>query len=205
MMLKGVLMMAWLSIMGMYNYDPEVFSGFRTPENVDRATTINNILLECAELELIYSNWETMQFAIQAWTNKEFSVWDELQKTREYDYNPIWNKDGKIIETEESVFDKDRSGNYSGSGSGTTTKSVKGFNSDTWAEAEKETGSNSASAEESETITDTGNITRERLEQGNIGVTTTQRMIQEQRDIVQFNTMQYIIDSFKKRFCLLVY
>ena len=196
--------MAWLSIMGMYNYDPEVFAGFRTPENVDRASTIENILLECAELELIYPNWETMKSAIELWTNKEFVVWDELQKTREYEYNPIWNKDGKIVETEDSVFDKDRTGNYNGSGSGTTTKSVKGFNSDSWAQAEKEEGSNTATASETENTTDTGNIRRERLEQGNIGVTTTQKMIEEQRAVVQFNTMQYIIESFKKRFCLLI-
>ena len=197
--------MAWLSIMGMYNYDPEVFAGFRTPENVDRASTIENILLECAELELIYPNWETMKSAITLWTNKEFFVWEELQKTREYEYNPIWNKDGKIIETEDSVFNKDRTGSYQGNGSGTSTKSVKGFNSDSWAEAEKENGTNSANANEQENVEDVGNIRRERLETGNIGVTTTQRMIQEQREIVQFNTMQYIIESFKKRFCLLIY
>lgn len=40
---------------------------------------------------------------------------------------------------------------------------------------------------------------------GNIGVTTTQEMIQEEREVDQFNVIDYIIDSFKKRFCLLVY
>lgn len=40
---------------------------------------------------------------------------------------------------------------------------------------------------------------------GNIGVTTTQEMIDEQRRIVKFNIMDYIIDSFIRRFCLLIY
>lgn len=40
---------------------------------------------------------------------------------------------------------------------------------------------------------------------GNIGVTTTQQMIAEQRDCVQFNISDYIIDDFKRRFCLLIY
>lgn len=189
----------------MYNYDPTVFEGFRTPENVDLETTIDNILIECAELEVIYPEIETMKTAIKLWTDKEFSVWEELQKTREYEYNPIWNKDGVITETEESTFDKDRSADYSGSGTGTSTRSVQGFNSNSWADAEKETGTNSADSNEKETQKDIGKIERSRIEQGNIGVTTTQKMIQEQRDIVTFNTMEYIISSFKKRFCLLIY
>lgn len=40
---------------------------------------------------------------------------------------------------------------------------------------------------------------------GNIGVTTTQHMILEQRRVVKFNIYDYIINSFKNRFCLMVY
>ena len=51
------------------------------------------------------------------------------------------------------------------------------------------------------------NIDREytRTEQGNIGITTTQQMINEEREVDKFNLMDYIIDRFKQRFCLLVY
>lgn len=40
---------------------------------------------------------------------------------------------------------------------------------------------------------------------GNIGVTTTQKMIEEERRVSGFNIYDYIADSFKKRFCILVY
>ena len=40
---------------------------------------------------------------------------------------------------------------------------------------------------------------------GNIGVTTTQKLIREQRDIDLFNLYDIIIESFKMRFCILVY
>ena len=40
---------------------------------------------------------------------------------------------------------------------------------------------------------------------GNIGVTTTQQMIEEERRVSQFNIYDYIIESFKRRFCLLIY
>lgn len=244
--------MAWLSIMGMYNYNSDIFSGFRTPENVDRETTINTILLECAELELIYNNWDVMQNAIKFWTDKEFVIWQDLQATKEYEYNPIWNKDGTIEETvtKNLFYDKEGQGvqtkvddfrdhrfteehnsNHGESKpvSNTTTESVKGFNSDTWAEAKKDVqdlgkvendGAFDGAITDDLTHTtikneftdspdyhdhDHGTVTTTRVEKGNIGVTTTMQMIREQREVVQLDMIQYIVDSFKKRFCLLVY
>ena len=40
---------------------------------------------------------------------------------------------------------------------------------------------------------------------GNIGVTTTQKLIQEQRAIDLFNLYDIIIEDFKMRFCILIY
>lgn len=40
---------------------------------------------------------------------------------------------------------------------------------------------------------------------GNIGVTTTQQLIREQRSIELFNVYDIIIEDFKMRFCILVY
>ena len=220
-----------LSILGLYNYDPKVFDGFRVPESIQgqRDAIIDEILLECAEYEIIYPDWDIMKLAIKRWTDLELPVWSELQSTREYEYNPIWNKDGVYIETETRDLAGTRAGTGSGSGEttdGSTTESsgnaediraVQGFNSTTWADAEKNTrtteaesttngtSTSSSDTEFEESTTDTGEITRERVEQGNIGVTTTQQMIKEQREVVTFSTERFIIDSFKKRFCLMIY
>ena len=40
---------------------------------------------------------------------------------------------------------------------------------------------------------------------GNIGVTTTQKMIDEEREVVQFSVLEFIADDFKNEFCLSVY
>lgn len=40
---------------------------------------------------------------------------------------------------------------------------------------------------------------------GNIGVTTTQHLIEEQRELVQFDLQKFIIDDFQQEFLLLVY
>lgn len=40
---------------------------------------------------------------------------------------------------------------------------------------------------------------------GNIGVTTTQKLVREQREVDRFNLYDIIIEEFKMRFCILVY
>ena len=40
---------------------------------------------------------------------------------------------------------------------------------------------------------------------GNIGVTTTQHMIMEERDVARFDVYAYIADDFCREFCIMVY
>lgn len=230
---------ATLSIAGLYNYDDSIFDGFRVPESIadKRQDIIDEICLEAGQLTLVYTNATVMKFAIEKWTNLNFKIWEEMQATREYVYNPIWNKDGTYTELET----RNLQGTHQETAAGLNTvtkegeidtqienineaeniKSVQGFDSTDWAQAEKEEGTGSASGAENTasrdvtessfqdgkqgTTSDTGTIRHERTEQGNIGVTTTQQMIKEQRDVVQFSTERFIIDSFIDRFCLLVF
>ena len=43
-----------ISILGLYNYNTDIFSGFEVPDGMDREPVINEILMQCAELELVY-------------------------------------------------------------------------------------------------------------------------------------------------------
>lgn len=49
------------------------------------------------------------------------------------------------------------------------------------------------------------NDKHELWKRGNQGVTTTQQMIREEQELAKINFDDYIIEEFKKRFCLLVY
>lgn len=51
----------------------------------------------------------------------------------------------------------------------------------------------------------TGTHTRTGREHGNVGVTTSQQMIQSERDLVVFNMYDVIAESFIENFCLMVY
>lgn len=81
-------------------------------------------------------------------------------------------------------------------------------NSLTKTEAEQESESKSKSRTNiTSEITDNSkdNASHDGRIHGNIGVTTTQSMIEQEREIAKFNIYDYIINSFKNRFCLLVY
>lgn len=58
---------------------------------------------------------------------------------------------------------------------------------------------------ESEANQDKEFVTHSYTEYGNIGVTTTQQMLQSQRDLAMFNIFDVIAKDFIKQFCVMVY
>ena len=170
-----------LSIMGLYEYDNNLFQGLQLPEDLNREAVINEILLQCAELEVVYPDINILKLAITTWSIANQYTWQKLYDTMVVEYNPIWNVDANV------TIDRNTSG------SGNATDAVKGFNSNTWAESDK-----------TDTISEAEEDVYERRT-GNIGVTTTQQMLEQERKIAEFNMISYIAQSFKQRFCLLIY
>lgn len=223
-------MRANLSILGLHNYtNGAVWDELILPEGIDREVLIGNILLECAELEVIYPDPDIMTSAIGLWSAAELDSWRKLHATTTLDYNPIWNKDGTVTESEvnhrlhkelgsdDEEFRSEGSSSRGQYDTGDVTTKVSAYDAGTFQDREK----NSTTANSTEhVIADNVNKTErdvdrdnmdsddryyERRETGNIGVTTTQQMIKEEREVDQFHIDDYIVQSFKKRFCLLVY
>lgn len=218
-----------LSIMGLYEYDNNLFQGLQLPEGLDREATINEILLQCAELEIVYPNIDIMKLAITTWSIANQYTWQKLYDTMVVEYNPIWNVDADVTDILSGSENRDISRSGSGSNNRTVnladnetinitdTEAVKGFNSDTWAESHKNTkdgtdnishsGTDNISLSDSESVDDNliRSETRTQRRTGNIGVTTTQQMLEQERAIAEFNMISYIAQSFKQRFCLLIY
>lgn len=249
-------MRATLSLMGMYEYDNTILDFFHYPdkwETVDKDVFVNKLLLDTAELEVLYPDADIFKTAIKYWSAAEVQNWNKLYDTTVLKYNPIWNKDGTVTEIEKHVKNNnytdvtdgkiadhsvtkgnqntETSGNEKTNTTNNTNEKdyVFGFNSENAAQSGQtvtdDTGrtntdrsenikTNNSANTDATTTNNTNfkhdekeNIDREytRTEQGNIGITTTQQMINEEREVDKFNLMDYIIDRFKQRFCLLVY
>lgn len=228
-----------LSLLGLYNYNDTILDELALPEAMEpmRDTITGNILLESAEFEILFPDPGVLKTAIGFWSRKCVPVWEELYNSTQYEYNPIWNKDGtyRELETRDLAGSSSRTGSSSntetrnlagssedtGEGSETIENDVFGYNSSTAAHESKTTDTTEysrtnettqtgtvtdvGSSSDTGSTTDTGTISRERTEQGNIGITSTQELIQKQREVVEFNIMDRIVKDFIQRFCILVY
>lgn len=208
----------WLSIQGIYEYDPTVFDGFDSPSYTDpnnnvhvlnKNDVINSICLECAELELLYPSVEMMKFAIGVWSASNYDAFCKMYASQLIKYNPIWNVDAEIDHTNRIAGSDNRSVQTNNTTTPNTTNehSVQGFNSNTWSQSEKDvlTGNVQDYGSITDNNTDDHTETFHERRTGNIGVTASQDLIKKEREIANFSTIEFITKSFKERFCLLVY
>ena len=196
----------WLSIQGIYEYDNSVFDGFDAPSYTDpdnvihtlnKNDVINNICLECAELELIYPSAEMMKFAIGVWSASNYDAFCKMYASQLAKYNPLWNVDAEIDHTNR-IAGLD---NRTITPNTTSEHSVQGYNSSSWSQSDKDTLTGSTTDNSTDDHTETFHERRT----GNIGVTASQDLIKKEREIADFSIIDFITESFKKRFCLLVY
>ena len=195
-------MRATISILGLYNLNEEVFDDLTVPTGVDSELLIENLVAELAELELIYSDFNFMKFMIGVWSRKELPTWERVYKASIKEYDPIENYDRK--EDWSDLVNRYASGNSQLSSNGNIQHDVAGFNSTALVNASKDTSTESNTGYSSDN-TNTSGTHRGRVH-GNIGVTTSQQMLQSELDIApKLNVYDFIINSFKNRFCLQVY
>ena len=186
-------MTATLSLLGLYNFRGDILDDLKLPEGIDRDDFIELLLFDTAELELLTPNPDIMKMLLGRWSNVRINAWSKMLDTETVEYNPIHNYDRR-----EDWVD-DSSGSVKNSGSNITDLSVAGFNESDMADRERTVQTAGTGAATTELRRHTGRIA------GNIGVTTTQQMLESERDFRKYSTVYAIIDEFKERFCLLVY
>lgn len=86
-------MKANLSIWGMYHYNNSLFNDMTIPRQVDRSTLVDNILLECSEMQILFTNWSFLKSAIDAWSAKSCVSWQKIADLLDVEFNPIENYD----------------------------------------------------------------------------------------------------------------
>ena len=274
-------MRAKISIVGLLLADNTVFDNMVVPSQLSRDLIVSNICNACYDLEVLFPDPGYMKYAIGTWSRRRLWSWTKLAETMEFVYNPIWNKDGTITETENRTTsgtdsgtsrtggttantgtitddgdrtqtgtitddgDRTQTGTISDSGTQDSTIGVdtdrtykqRGFNDSTLvtnkydeehtdttedidtsntrtlntAETDDNTRTlntletSDHSTTDSRTRSGSDVVSRSRIEQGNIGVTTTQEMIKREREVSMFDIIDTITQEFKKEFCLLVY
>ena len=224
--------MSLLTVEGLYNYDDTLFNGFNVPEGLVKQIAIDTILMRTRELEILYTDLNYMKTRITIWSNKYQINWKKLYDTTVLEYNPIENydrmEDWTDTDDETSTSARDNTRNTTNTVKSTSTNEIMNnvnvtdqntaFNAGLADHAKQITDGDTTengSITNTETVKDTenenvnggrtGRHTKTGRAHGNIGVTTSQQMIQSERDLVVFNLYDVIAESFIENFCLMVY
>lgn len=224
--------MSLLTVEGLYNYDNTLFDGFNVPGGLVKQIAIDTILMRTRELEILYPDFTYLKNRIAIWSNKYQTNWKKLYDTTVLEYNPIENydrvEDWTDTDDENSTSAIDNTRNTTNSVKSTSTNKIINSVNVT----DQNTAFNAGLADHAKQITDgdttengtitntetgkdtenesvnvgrTGKHTRTGRSHGNIGVTTSQQMIQSERDLVVFNLYDVIAESFIENFCLMIY
>lgn len=203
---------AKVTLIGLENFlnmnDMSIFDFLKLPEKVDKVTVENSILMDLGEYEPLWSDPLFFRNMVGVWSEKWSMTFQKWSDVLNIEYNPIENYD-RI----EEWIDDDKSTNYlsgtiSGntSDSGTNQQDVSAYNDTGFEPSNKNTiTTNTDTISKSESLTsDTKISNHSGRVHGNIGVTTSQRMIMEQIEVAQLSVYQHIVDMFAEEFCLLV-
>lgn len=196
--------MALMTVEGLYNYKDTLFNEFNVPQGMDKQIAIDTICMRSRELEILYPNLEFFAMRIGIWSRKHQYNWKKLYDTMLLEYNPIENYD----RMEEWNDTDTESGSTTVTNeilsSGTITEQNTAFNAGL-ADHAKEISDNDTTNNGSGTNKRDAKHSRSGRAHGNIGVTTSQQMIQSERQVAMFNIYDIIADSFVENFCLMVY
>lgn len=194
-----------LTLIGLYNYDPTLFDNLALPAGIDVDVVRNNILMRSGDFEVLYGDPNFIKTMIGMWSKKwnlTFKKWNEAINSI---YDPISNYDRK------EEWTTDTTGSDANKTTGTNTSSsnandkVSAFNSNTMVpDKSTDIGSSSTTGTDS-AGTHADKEVRKGRAYGNIGVTTSQQMIESSLQLYRWNLYEQIADIFISEFCIPVY
>lgn len=247
--------MTKLTLIGMNEYYPNLFSKLTIPADLDRDTLIESILLRSGEFEVLYSDPEFTRDVIGLVSRKWRATFDRWTTALAIEYNPLENYDRFEEWTDSNgrntITDGTTSSTESGSATGTDTSSgttsgseiidddttgsteneVSAYNESTYEPHDRQTtagtddrttttsGSTSNTSSTSATSSNTGSGTSHseadetsngrhvgRLH-GNIGVTTSQQMLESEMVLAEkwANLYNIIADVYCRELIIPIY
>ena len=180
--------LAKITLLGFYNAyedsDP-IFEDLTLPAGIDKDLFINSLLLDAGEFEVLYADPDFFKNAISIWGQKWFRTFSKWVSALSVDYNPLNNYD----RTEEWTTDTDSTSNS------TSTANRSSYDS--------------AALQPYTSMNDSGTFdgveVRTGRAYGNIGVTTSQQMLEAELSLQEWNLYQHMIDLFKTELLIPIY
>ena len=220
---------AKVTLIGMNTYfqnaSGDLFGFLDLPTGLNKQTLIDNILLEGGEFEVLYSDPMSFKTSIGIWSDREAATFQRWVDALAIDYAPLENYDRQEAWTD--TLDSDGTSRTTGTNDTSTTTNedivgqstvqtdVSAYDSSGYQPKEKVT-TNSRTDDDTTTridndTTENNTTTLDNTAQhrgrvhGNIGVTTSQQMLQQELDLGYWNIYSRITDMFLEEFCIMIY
>ena len=212
---------AKITLIGMYNYDSTLFANLQVPSGIDRDELIDNILLKGGEFEVLFADADFVKGAIGIWSKKWQRTMQRWYDALAIEYNPLENYD-RIEDWTDSNNRNNKSERHENAvgsdisestGSGNTTNTRSAFDASDYQPHDK-ADSTSSGSNTSNSSTNAYGINEENetalnrrigRAHGNIGVTTSQQMLESELEISKWNLYDEIADLFISEFCIFLY
>ena len=202
-----------------------IFSLLQLPAGINKETVTNNILLESMDFEAVYTDPDFLRDAIYIWGKTNYHTFEKWYSAQQIKYDPLNNYDRYEEWTDKGTDNKTTSSGQTGKSDATNTELntsngtqdhyVNPYDTNQLTEDEQVknlttdniNGTQVINSQIDTTGKEDGTTSGEHEGHmwGNIGVTTSQQMLQAEYDIAEWNLVQHITDMFLQKFCIMVY
>lgn len=222
-----------ITLIGLYNFlnasGDDLFLNMALPTGIDKDAVINNILMRGGEFEVLYSEPYFIKSSLNMWSKKWHWTFKKWFDAINIEYSPLENYDrietgtdteagtGSTTSEHSDTRIDNLQQNSTNNDSGSVENTVSAFDSGSYSPHDKSestmnntgsisnTGSQSQSGSVNGSSENTINKSHELRIHGNIGVTTSQQMLQSELDIAFFNLYDKIADVFLQEYVIPIY
>ena len=181
--------MSKVTLIGAINYFDKagtpLFENMELPAGLDKDLFIYSCVSQGGEFPLLYGDMDYFKSVIPLWEKKWHRTFTKWKGALDLEYNPIENYDRF-----EDIKD-----NTKGNGQNANAEMVSAFNSDAMRDDSQSTGNTSFANE----------YKHDSHIHGNIGVTTSQQMLESELKIAEWNMYDHMADLFIQEFTVPVY
>lgn len=194
-----------MTLIGLYRWDSNLFKNLTLPDGLDRETAINSILLRAGDFEVMYPDFDFMEEMIGVISKKWQRTFQKWYEALQLEYNPIENYDRHEDWTDTDNRKTDSTSSDTSQASSQTDTAVTTYDSDTYHPDNQSKSNQSASSNGKDSTTDNGQSIHTGHTHGNIGVTTSQQMLEAELKLQEWNLYEHIADIFVRELCIPVY
>ena len=221
----------WAMLTNPLNTNEGLFDLLTLPEDINTQDCIDTIKMRCGEFEVLYPNFGFFRDAIGLWGKKYYDTFEKWASVLNAEYNPLENYDrnetysgthgeGRAHDNNISTATTElKAANYTESTGNSSTENSRVPFTNTGSEpylpdTKSVTSMTSKDTRQLTHLYNDSNIGQERIYSGdehttrihgNIGVISSQLMVQAELDLRRFVLLDQIADLFVKEFCICVY